>query len=694
MKYFLNLLIALKQIHKVILLCFLTILFGLTLRAAPIPSVPIECIATNNNDVTITWAIPPAPNANFVAYQISKVGTGVLATINDINNNSFTDIGAGNQINLYYVSVVSATNTGNQTTISDTVSNIFLDINNPGTGTALLIWNHPIQPLGASMTGNYQIYKEYPAGTWAWVADVPFPSTTYRDTITICEGFINYRIQLPTSTCTFVSNVEGDVFEDKIVPDIPVLLKADIDTLTNAVTLVWNENGQSDTYGYVIYTEDINGFLIEIDTIFGIGNTTFTHFPDVDLGPLTYSVAAFDSCFTAVEPPTFQTSAKAEVHTTNFVTSSLDVCDRAVLLNWTGYVGFDLAYYEVWGRWNNSTWQILDTTSLNFWSSPIFFGDTYQFAIRAIAKNENITSFSNTINGEFDAAGGPTFSFLAVATVENDEVRIIHRFSLDGGLNKCLLERYNAALDTFEVIDEAPVGMDNFVQFFDANVDVQRNSYTYRIAMVDTCDQILDYSNIGKTILAEVITQDTEMRHTIQWTPYAEFEGDVVRYDIYRTINGVMDTQPIVSLTPDRRSYTDDVADFFEVSDGKFCYQVVAVEANNTYGFSEWSRSNLVCPIVQPVIYIPNAFSVGGLNPVFKPVTSLHRMQDYEFVIMDRMGRTIFQTKDPSEGWTGVIAGTGNIAREGVYVYRLSLRDGNGIQVVRNGHVTLLNYND
>ncbi|MCC5923735.1 MAG: gliding motility-associated C-terminal domain-containing protein, partial [Crocinitomicaceae bacterium] len=260
--------------------------------------------------------------------------------------------------------------------------------------------------------------------------------------------------------------------------------------------------------------------------------------------------------------------------------------------------------------------------------------------------------------------------------------------------NKCLLERYNAALDTFEVIDEAPVGMDNFVQFFDANVDVQRNSYTYRIAMVDTCDQILDYSNIGKTILAEVITQDTEMRHTIQWTPYAEFEGDVVRYDIYRTINGVMDTQPIVSLTPDRRSYTDDVADFFEVSDGKFCYQVVAVEANNTYGFSEWSRSNLVCPIVQPVIYIPNAFSVGGLNPVFKPVTSLHRMQDYEFVIMDRMGRTIFQTKDPSEGWTGVIAGTGNIAREGVYVYRLSLRDGNGIQVVRNGHVTLLNYND
>lgn len=662
--------------------------------ATPIPAVPIECIVTNGNDVTIQWETPPAPNGNFIAYQVVKLGSGVLATINDLNNNSFVDIGAANQMNQYYVSVLSSTSIGNQTMVSDTVSNIFLDINNPGTGTALLIWNHPIQPLAATMSGNYQIYKEYPAGTWTWVADVPFPNNTYRDTITICEGFINYRVELSTTSCTYVSNLEGDVFEDKIVPDIPTLQKVDIDTLTNAVTLFWNENSQLDTYGYVIYTEDNNGFLIELDTVFGIGTTSYTHFPDVDLGPLSYSVAAFDSCFTDVEPPTYQTSAKAEVHTSNFLAAEIDVCDRLLLLDWTGYNGFDVAYYEVWGRWNDSAWHILDTTSLNFWTKDIFFGDTYQFAIRTIADNGNTSSFSNSIIGEFDVSGGPSFSFLAVATVEEDEVRIVHRFSLDGGIQKFILERYETSLDGFEAIQELPVGMDNFVEFFDKNVDVQRNAYTYRVAIIDTCDQLLGYSNIGTTILTNVITEDTELEHTIQWTPYTEFEGDVIRYDIYRAVNGLMDTQPIASLTPDRRTYTDKVEDFFELSDGEFCYQVVAVEANNTYGFSEWSRSNIVCPIIQPIIYIPNAFSVGGLNPVFRPVTSFHRMQEYEFTVIDRMGRILFKTNDPTEGWTGKIEGTGEVAREGVYVYRLTLRDGNGVQVVRNGHVTLLDYRD
>lgn len=673
-------------------LCLLTILYGLMLHATPIPPVPIKCIATENNNVTIEWEIPPAPNANFIAYEVGKVGSGVVATINDINNNSFTDNGAGSQVNQYYVSVLSTTSAGNQTTIGDTVSNIFLEINNPGTGTALLIWNHPINPLGSAMAGEYQVYKEYPAGTWTYVADVPFPSTTFRDTITICEGFINYRIQLPTSTCAFVSNVEGDVFEDNIVPDIPVLLNVDIDTLTNEVSLIWNENSQEDTYGYVIYTEDINGFLIEIDTVYGIGNTSFSHFPNTELGPLTYSVAAFDSCYTDVEPPTYQTSAKAEVHTTNFLTARIDVCERALLLDWTGYDGFDVSYYEIWGRWNDSAWQILDTTSLNFWSRDIMFGDTYQFSVRVISTGGNATSFSNTINGAFDVAGGPSFSFLAAATVEDNEISVTHRFGPDGGLEKLILERYNSSLDKFEPIDEALVGNENFVQFFDADVDVQRKSYSYRVALIDTCEQVLGYSNIGTTILADVITEDTEMRHTIQWSPYAEFEGDVVRYDIYRAIDGVFDTQPIASVTPDRRSYTDEVDVFLEESQGKFCYQIVAVEANNSYGFSEWSRSNTVCPIIEPIIYIPNAFSVGGLNPIFKPETSLHRIQDYEFAIIDRMGRTIYKTKDPSEGWDGSIEGTGEVAREGVYVYSLTLRDGNGIQVVRNGHVTLLDY--
>ena len=52
----------------------------------------------------------------------------------------------------------------------------------------------------------------------------------------------------------------------------------------------------------------------------------------------------------------------------------------------------------------------------------------------------------------------------------------------------------------------------------------------------------------------------------------------------------------------------------------------------------------------------------------------------------------IFESRDPYVGWDGRINTTSQVAREGVYIYRLSLRDGNGIEVLKHGHVTLLDY--
>ena len=70
----------------------------------------------------------------------------------------------------------------------------------------------------------------------------------------------------------------------------------------------------------------------------------------------------------------------------------------------------------------------------------------------------------------------------------------------------------------------------------------------------------------------------------------------------------------------------------------------------------------------------------------------MHRIDQYQFEIYDRYGRVIFETGDPNEGWDGSIHNGNRVAREGVYVYRLSIRDGNGIEVLRHGHVTLLDY--
>ena len=141
-------------------------------------------------------------------------------------------------------------------------------------------------------------------------------NNSYQDTIDICSAFLNYQIVLPGAICDFTSNITGDVFEDLMTPDIPLIFSAGIDTTTNLMQIEWSQNLQSDTYGYVIYTFDAAGILYELDTVWGIESTIYTYDVPFEEGPFSYSVAAFDSCETSSVPVTYQTSAKADVHTT------------------------------------------------------------------------------------------------------------------------------------------------------------------------------------------------------------------------------------------------------------------------------------------------------------------------------------------------------------------------------------------
>jgi gliding motility-associated-like protein len=655
----------------------------------------IDCITTDtNDDITINWTPINDPNGDFVSYQLHTVNGGVEATIPGVGTNTFTLPGAGNSVEDYFLSVQSGCG-GLTSRYSDTLKNIFLTLNNSGNGEAQLIWNNPTSSALNYFGEYYHIYKEYPAGTWSLIDSVPYGSTNYRDTIDVCQAFISYQVTLPTAICDFTSNIEGDVFEDATVPDQPIIYSVDNDTLTGAVTIIWNENNQQDTYGYVIYSEDANGFLVEIDTVWGISSTSYTYFPNTSNGALTHSIAAFDSCFTDVIPPTYQTSAKGEVHTTAFLSGELDVCTRRINLSWSSYAGFDASPEAlIWGRLNNGTWQLFGTSSTNEFSLDINLGENYVFAVQYIDLQDlNRFSFSNIVPISFLTAGGPTYSYISVATVSGSEVTIRHRFSQDGGVNRIRLEKYDNTLSSFIEIDEQLADAPE-ITFIDTEVEVDRKPYTYRTLSLDTCNQIVNISNMGQTMYLTVNTNETQMIHLLQWTPYEDFPGGVREYKIYRGFDGVFDPTPIGITTPQARSWVDTVYNDMENYSGKVCYVIEALEGPNVYGYLEVSQSNVVCPVIPPLVFIPNAFTLGGKNPVFTPITNLHRIDEYQFEIYDRYGRIIFETNEPDMGWDGRIEKTNRYAREGVYIYRLSLRDGNGIEFLKHGHVTLLDYRE
>jgi hypothetical protein len=644
----------------------------------------INCIHSDAaGNVTIEWTPVADPSGTFVEYQVYSVQNGLQGTVPGIGSSSWTDPAVTQSFD-YYLAVVSGCN-GNTTRYSDTIANIYLDLNNPSNGTAVLQWNDPLPTPTPQMGAYYHIYREYPAGTWTLLDSVPYGLNFYYDTIDICQAYLNYQVVLPNQPCNYTSNIAGDDFEDMITPDIPEIYSVSIDTLTNQVTITWSENSQEDTYGYVIYTYNSSGFLYELDTVWGIANTSYSYSTDITQGPLTYSVAAFDSCYTPAIPPTFQTSAKADIHTTMFLENELLICSNEVLLSWTPYVGWSaVSQYEIYAQIVGQPWQLVGTTNSTTFTADVIGLEDYCFFVKATDANGNV-SFSNKNCLTIVAPSEPDYHYLRVATVDVDKVQLRHLIDASSGVTGVSFERMNAD-GIFEEIAQVPVVTDN-VTYTDTDVDVNKFSYTYRARVIDSCGRPGTASNEARTILLTVQKDDVRMLAYVNWTPYGDYNGQVLAYNLYRGIDGVFSGGPIATFSPNELSYEDDLNDVTFM--GKVCYYVEAIEGDNVYGFRETSRSNIACEVFEPIIYIPNAFMPEGVNSTFRPVLTNFDPTEYRFTIFNRWGQVIFMTESPIEGWSGYVDG-GKLAETGTYIYMVELHDGNGIEIIKRGFVTLL----
>lgn len=647
----------------------------------------IDCIQTApNGDLTIRWTPVADSNNSFVSYKIRNTASATpISTINNINTAVYTISGVTSPQN-YFIEVVSGCN-GNTVLSGDTVSNIRLTLLNPSNGTAVLQWSAPSPTFHPNFNGYYHIQREYPAGTWTVIDSVPYGTQTYKDTIDICLAFLNYQIVLPTSKCAFTSNIEGDTFEDMMTPNIPAIQSVSTDTLTGNVIINWNPNYQPDTYGYVIYMADSDGILFELDTVYGINNTIYNFGPNTSNGPVTFSISAFDSCYTHTVPATFQTSAKSTLHTTVFAKFTYDVCGQTAKITWSPYLGWnDLSGYEVYQKIGNGSWNLIGTTSQTNYTAPIIGTEVYTFTIRA-KNSAGQQSFSNIIFVTAIAPTQPAYHYTSVATVDGNKVIVKHYIQLVPGVQAILIERKNDA-GTFTAIAKIPATSEN-LQFVDTEVNTDRKSYTYRVRIIDSCGNEGAFANEAKTILLKVQSDEVRMVNTLNWTPYHEFNGSILGYEIYRAIDGTYEWPAIATVPNNQLYYQDDLNAILDMH-GRVCYYVQAIESMNLYAFAERSKSNEACMVFEPLIYIPNAFTPNGHNPIFIPVISLANPNDYHLTIFDRWGQVIFSTTDIHEGWNGIISSSNQLAETGTYMYVVQVRDGKGEEITKRGHVSLL----
>jgi gliding motility-associated-like protein len=90
-------------------------------------------------------------------------------------------------------------------------------------------------------------------------------------------------------------------------------------------------------------------------------------------------------------------------------------------------------------------------------------------------------------------------------------------------------------------------------------------------------------------------------------------------------------------------------------------------------------------------VYVPSAFTPNGdgMNDAFFAETD-QELLEFNLIIYDRWGRTVFKTNDVRAQWDGTV--NGEFAQDGIYVWKLMyIRafDPNGFRVERTGHLTL-----
>jgi gliding motility-associated-like protein len=179
--------------------------------------------------------------------------------------------------------------------------------------------------------------------------------------------------------------------------------------------------------------------------------------------------------------------------------------------------------------------------------------------------------------------------------------------------------------------------------------------------------------------------------NSLQWNGYEGWNGPIIGYNIFRSVDGTFDY--LNTVAPTELTYLDNVEEII-VGEGNFCYYIEAIEGtdvpvgNPPATFMERSRSNEACAKQHPNVFMPNAFMPEGINNVFKPVTRFVDTDSYLFQIYDRWGKRVFESTDPELGWNGNSGS--NQLPQGAYVYYVHFVSSNGQTYTKRGSVTLI----
>lgn len=679
-----------------------------------VPSPDPHCVSTAaNGDITLSWqpvtdnAIPPSFVEYVIYHSLSSSGPfQQIATVPTIGTGTYTHTSA-NPIaapttsgpNFYYIRTKSGCNNAQLEAAVDTVSSIYLTLNNTGT-TANLNWTPVATPPLASSNGNgqglYQVFREYPVGTWTQIGTTF--GLNYVDPVIWCNEQVNYRIDLTDNLpCTSMSNVVGDILNNPAEPDPQPLDSVIVDPITGLVTICWPPSTSLNVVQYNIFVNPNQFAWVPVDTVYGYNNTCWTD-PNSDpsSGSIWYQVTATNNC-DVTGLPAGSLIDNTDHHETMLLLADYDSCIHIVTLNWEKYWYWPegIKEYDVYASLNGAPFVKIGTTpDTTFIHDQLQLSAQYCYFVRAVKNVSNrVTASSNARCIVAKVPKRPEYSYNYKTTVQPTNAGVEEYFFVDStaGYLGFKIERGKdpSSMTNLWFIPFDPTT--RYYAYTDASARPSLYSYYYSIIGVDSCDLNADTLNMSRTILLEA-TANTDRTNSLEWNEYEGWRGPITAYNIYRSVDGPYEY--LRTVPPGQLTLTDSIQDII-VGEGNFCYYVEAVEGPsppvgtvNPVLFQELSESNRACAKQHPNVFTPNAFMPEGVNNVFKPVTVYVEAASYLFQIYNKWGQRIFETHDPNEGWNG--SWNGKPLQQGAYVFHVSFVSSSGQSYVKNGSITLI----
>lgn len=479
---------------------------------------------------------------------------------------------------------------------------------------------------------------------------------------------------------------EVTMFSDTLDNLIPIVDDIQNVTITPAgVEVNWYPSPSPEVYAYVVSRNTNLGTTV-LDTVFGGVTTYLDTSADPENMSEVYFVVAIDVCGNK--------SLVVNPHSTILLeVNAPGACQTGIELNWNAYINWqqDVDFYEIFMSVNGdpeiSVGQV-DGTLNTFTFMGANDGENLCFFIEAVENNSQVRSRSSTGCTAVDIIQPIREVELLGASVNIDGTIDIEwawdETALIAGANTEYSMVGNAAMQNF------PLFLNNPLTQFSTqninNINGQSGSYAFTIEATDDCANEVISNQSQSPFLAG--TSQGESSNLLTWDVYTHDLASSINYELVSVSGGVENV--IFSGTTSDTKHTD-ILNLGSADTAERCYYLrVLVEYTLSNGemVSRSLRSNTVCLIPAPEVYVPNVFAPNGANSKFRPFLSFNAATTYTMDIFDRWGAHIFTSKDITTGWNG--KRNGEMMPQGVYLYNIEITPEGGDLIQLTGDVMLL----